>query len=415
MLRNLLGYLLCVATALLLCENRRSYIANKNKNLSILCFGFTLQIVITVMLLHSSTTIDIIKSVANFISKMSKASVEGTKFVFGYLGGGDFPFSLKPGSNAFILGLQSLPMVIFISAFFAILSYLKVVPIIARILGYPFRYIFKVSDATGIVSIAKVLLGQCDAPAIVQPCLNKLPKNEMFIILSLAFSTSSATVMPVYSEILKNIAPNALEYFITANIINVITTLIICSLIVPKDYSIELTDTYKITKPYASITEALNLGLSIGTATWIAIVGSLIGTVALISFTNTLLGYFPNINSAPITLQRIIGIFLAPVVWILEISSHDFAGFSQVVGSKIVLNEIVAMAELANQHLSELSNIKAIYMICNFGNLSTMGITVAGLTVLAPKSSYIRPLIGKAFIAGCISTIMTGCLISMLI
>ena len=135
--------------------------------------------------------------------------------------------------------------------------------------------------------------------------------------------------------------------------------------------------------------------------------------VALVSFTNTLLGYLPNVGGASITLQRIIGIFLYPIVWFLEIPASDFLAFSQVVGSKIVLNEVISMVELAKNQLSDPTNVKAIYMISNFGNISTCGITVAGLTVLSPKSQYIKSLINKAFIAGLLSTIMTTCLVSI--
>lgn len=413
MFRNLLGYALCIVVAFLLCENRQLYITNKRQNLRILCLGITLQLFVTVLLLYSNTTINTIKGVANFILRMSEASIEGTKFVFGYLGGGEPPFQTSPGSSTLILGLQSLPMVIFISAFFAMLSHLRIVSIITKILGYPFKRIFKISDATGTVAVSKVLLGQCEAPLIVRSYLDTLPKNEMFIILSLAFSTSSAAVMPVYAEILRTVSSNAIEYFIMANIINIITTLIICSIMLPKDYNIEIIDAPKINRPYSSMTEALNTGLSTGTATWIAIVGSLIGMVALISFVNTLLGYFPNVHGLPITLQRIISLFLAPIVWLLEIPVEELPSFAQTVGTRLVLNEVVSMAELAKHHLSELSNIKAIYMISNFGNLSVMGITVVGLSTLAPKSPHIKPLMGKAFIAGLISTVMTTCLISI--
>ena len=414
MLRNILGYIICFCVAFALCGDRGLFWKNRRKNATILIGGIALQIVMTLLLLHSQATISVVKTVADFILKMSQASIEGTKFVFGYLGGDKLPFELKEGVSTFILGLQSFPMVIFMAVFFSILTYFKVMPIIARVLGFPFKYIFKMSDSLGMVSVSKVLLGQFEAPLMIQPYLNDLTKNEMFIILSLACSTSSASVMPVYADLLKSVIPNAIEYFIIANILNVITTLVICSIVIPKEHVIETASGHKLVQPYTSLSDAINVGLSTGTATWIAIVGSLIGMMALISFSNELLAGLPNFKGEPVTLQRLAGSVMYPIVWLLEIPSVDFSAFSQVIASKTILNEVVAIAELTKHSMSDASIIKSIFMIGNFGNISVMGITLSAMVTLAPKSPYIKPLMGKAFITGFLSTVMTSLLVCIL-
>ena len=415
MFRNIIGYAICLGIVFIMCTDRDLYLKHKNRNLIILLGGIALQVVMTLLLLHSQIIIGAIKSVSDFILKMSKASVEGTKFVFGYLGGDKLPFDTKPGISTFILGLQSFPMVIFMAVFFSILTYLKIMPIVSKILGAPFKYIFKISDSLGMVSVSKVLLGQFEAPLMIHPYLNDLKKNEMFIILSLAGSTSSASVMPVYADLLKNTIPNSTNYFIMANILNVITTLIICSVLIPKDHPKETASNYKLVQPYASFSDAMNVGLSNGTATWIAIVGSLLGMVALISFANELLATIPNFHGKPITLQRLAGSLIYPIVWFLEIPSADFSAFAQVVASKTILNEIVAMTELVKHNMSEASVIKSIFMIGNFCNISTMGITMTAMVTMAPKCPYIKPLMGKAFFVALISTIMTTHLVCILL
>ncbi|MDR1333498.1 MAG: hypothetical protein LBJ69_03815, partial [Holosporales bacterium] len=146
---------------------------------------------------------------------------------------------------------------------------------------------------------------------------------------------------------------------------------------------------------------------------WWCIVGSLIGTVALIALTNYILGALPDIGGQQITLQRILGVFMYPFAWLLDIVPSDITAISQILGTKTAINELVAFFDLAKAGVDPMSVTKAIYAINNFGNFACIGITVGGISALAPSQKCIAPLAWKAFLAGLLATGLTSMIMSV--
>ena len=400
---------------------KKQYFNDIKDNYKYIVFGILLQIIITILLFKSKTAIDIISSISNFIFKIKEATIEGTKFVFGYLGGGDLPFDIKKDGNAFIFAFQALPTIILVGAISAILTYCKVLQFISKIFGSVFKYLLNIKDSIGTVSIAKIFLGQIAAPLLIQEKLSSLNKFDTLILLSLAFSTSSASVMPIYADVLKNVCPNALNHLIISNVINVISTLLICRIIVPKQEddinTNKLNDDIllvnNIKKPYNNLIDAISNGISSGANAWWSIVCSLIGMVALVYFVNYLLSLLPEVNDEPLSLQRIVSLIMYPIALLFDSTKEEVIKISQILGTKMVVNETVAFFDLAKSGLSSNSIVKVIYAINNFGNFACIGITANGILALAPQQIFITKTINTAFLCGFTATILTTILIGI--
>lgn len=411
MLRSIIGYFLFLIATLWLCEDKDIKLS---RNWKPVIYGIIFQFGVMFLMTNLPAFISGIEYVARGFMRLKDATLEGTKFVFGYIGGGELPFDLTEGKMPFVFAFQVLPTVILVSGLSAILTYFKILPVLSKIIGSVFRFIFKIKDSIGMVAAAKIFVGQLEAPLLIKHKLQYLPKSDIFIILSLAFATTSCAVMPIYASVLDGICPNPMKHIIISTVLSVISVLIVCSIAMPEDkLEINYQDDKSEENPYNSFMGAMSKGLSDGAFVWWSIVGSLIGTIALITLANYLLALLPDYSGSPITLQRIFGFFMYPFAWLMGIESADLSAVSQILGTKMALNETIAFFDLAKANISQESVVKTIYAINNFGNFSCIGITVAGLTALAPNQKSIVTLAGKAFVAGFLASGLTATLISV--
>ncbi|MDR1488467.1 MAG: hypothetical protein LBI26_01875 [Holosporales bacterium] len=411
MVRQILGYLTFLLIAYFLSENR-GLLKKKWKNI---LFGVIFQITLAIALVNIPSFVNAMEYVANAVMKLKDATIEGTKFVFGYIGGGELPFELKEGSMAFVLAFQAFPTVIVVSILAAVLTYLKVIPFLANVIGSVFRYIFGISNNIGMVGAGKIFLGQFEAALLIKTKLNSISKSEMFVVMSMAFSTTSAALMPVYTTAIYKVCPEAMTHIIMSSIIGVISTFLVCVIMAPPSEQNIFEKQKTSEKPYPNLMTAISKGSSDGAFVWWAIVGSLIGMVALITIVNYILAAFPNIGAEPITLQRIFSFIMYPFAWIIGIPEADISNVAQIIGTKFVLNETIAYFDMVKMALSKDSITATIYAITNFGNFACIGMTVGGFIAMAPGRKDIASLGVRSFIAGTIATGLTATLMSFFI
>ena len=412
MAQAFLGYVLFLFIAFLL---RGKQGVGASRNYKIILYGILFQIVLMFAMTHLPMLVSALESVARGVMKLQSATLEGTKSVFGYLGGDTAPFEMKDGGNTFVLAFQALPTVILVAALSAVLTYLKVLPFLSKIVGYVFKAVFNVSESIGMVAAARIFIGQLEAPLLVKQNLPYLSRSEMFTVLALAFATSSAAVTPVYAACIHDFCPNAMQHIIMSSVLNVISVLILTSVVMKNESTLMEHKAQNAEKPYSSFMGAMSKGLGDGMYIWWCIVGSLVGMIALITFFNYILELLPDFGSEPITLQRICGLIMYPFAWLIGIEAKDVFAVSQILGTKLVLNELVAFFDLAKSGISEMSMIKTIYAINNFGNFACIGITVGGMMALVPSQKSITELAGKAFVVSLLATGLSATLASLML
>src|SRR5690606_24839903 len=117
------------------------------------------------------------------------------------------------------------------------------------------------------------------------------------------------------------------------------------------------------------------------------------------------------------TLQRLLGWLFAPLAWSLGIPWDEAATAGRLLGTKTVLNELIAYVDLARlppEALSERSRFILVYALCGFANLGSIGIMVGGLVILAPeRRADIVALGGRSLVPGTLATCMTGAVVGL--
>jgi CNT family concentrative nucleoside transporter len=121
---------------------------------------------------------------------------------------------------------------------------------------------------------------------------------------------------------------------------------------------------------------------------------------------------------APLKIQQVFGYVFSPLAWLMGVPANESVQVGQLMGTKTILNELFAYLDLKAMaaNLSPRSVVIAAYALCGFANLGSLGITVGGLTILAPKRRAEIARLGlPALLTGTFSTCMTACFAALLI
>lgn len=133
---------------------------------------------------------------------------------------------------------------------------------------------------------------------------------------------------------------------------------------------------------------------------------------------NLVLGLFPDVGGGSLTLQRILGFLMAPVVWLMGIPWGEAHQAGALMCTKTILNELLAylqMSRLPEGVLDKRSLLIMTYAMCGFANPGSLGIMIGGLGTMAPeRRDEIVALGFRSIIAGTLATRMTGAVIGII-
>lgn len=411
-LQGITGILLFLSICCLCSENFLGI------RLRLILIGLAIQISLAVLVLKFSIIRETFIAIGKIIPVLKNATLEGTSFVFGYVGGGTSPFLLKEDGNTFILAFQALPMVLVVSSISMVLFYWKILPLIVNAFSWILQHTLGIGGALGVCAAAKIFFGQTEAPLLIRPYLNKLSRSELFTVMTLGMATTSGTVMALYTSILYNTIPNILTHIINASIISIPTAITLSRIIVPEKENLT-SGVLSIPYEFTSTMDAITKGALDGGKLFLNLIVILIVFIALVGVFNKLVMYFfPYVNGLPLTLERILGYLLAPFTWLMGIPWSEAHTTGSLLGKKIILNEVCAFSELSNipdSVLSFRSRLIMTYALCGFANLSSIGIQIGGLGTVAPeRRNDIISLGFKALLAGTLSTMISGTIVGLL-
>ena len=273
-----------------------------------------------------------------------------------------------------------------------------------------------VGGAIGLSSAANVFVGMVEAPLIVKPYIRNMSRGELFILMSCGMATVAGTVMALYASILSKVIPDALGHILIASIISTPAAIAISVLMVPGKAS--ATEGKLASQAATSSMDAVTRGTVDGAQLLVNIVAMLLVLVSLVSLANQVLALLPGVAGAPVTLQRLFGIALAPLVWIMGIPWAEATTAGALMGTKTVLNELLAyvdLAKLPEGALSPRSRLMMTYALCGFANFGSLGIMIGGLATMAPeRRDEIVSLGGKTIVSGTLATCVAGSVVGML-
>jgi CNT family concentrative nucleoside transporter len=401
----LLGIPLLLALAWALSENRRAIPWRT------VAGGLILQCALAVLLLNAPPARAAVLLLNRAMDALQRATDAGTAFVFGYLGGGALPFvETHPGAS-FVLAFKILPLVLVISALSALLQYWGILQRVTAAFAWLLSRTLGLGGALSLGAAVHIFLGMIEAPLLIRPYLARMSRGEIFALMSCGMAGVAGTVMVLYASILRPVLPDALGAILVASVVSTPAALAVAALMVPfapgeRDASLSGEH-----RP-ASALDALARGTADGVAPLVGIVTTLLVAVALVTLINTFLGKLPTPFGAPITLQAIFAVPFRPVMWLVGLPWSETAPAALLMGTKTVLNELVAylnLSQLPPRALSPHSRLIVTFCLCGFANFGSLGILVGGMGAMVPeRRAEIVGLGLRSILSGTIATCLSG-------
>jgi CNT family concentrative nucleoside transporter len=405
------GLLVFAGIAWCLSENRRRV------SLLIPLVGILIQLAVGLILLKLSVFREFFLLLNRIVLSLQAATNEGTSFVFGYLGGGSLPFQESFPGASFILAFRALPLVLLMSALSALLFYWKVLPLVVRAFSWALQKTMRVGGAEGLGVSANIFVGMVESPLFIRPYLKDMTRSEIFTLMTSGMATIAGTVMVLYASILSEKIPDVMGHILTASIISVPAAVTIAKIMVPET-AIPTGGQLIAAEPASSSMDAITKGTLQGIELLLNIIAMLVVLVALVYLVNLMFGLLPDIAGAPLTLQRILGFVMAPIVWLMGVPWSEALTAGALMGTKTVLNELLAyidLSRLSPDALSPRSLLIMTYAMCGFANPGSLGIMIGGLGTMAPgRRSEIVALGLRSIIAGTLATCMTGAVVGII-
>ena len=378
--------------------------------------GVALQVALAVAILKLPGVHAAFAALNDGLLALERATRTGATVVFGYLGGGPLPYAETSAGASFVLAFQALPIILVMSALSALLFHWRVLPLIVRMMSWLLEKTLGVGGAVGLSTAANVFVGMVEAPLLVKPYLARVSRGELFIILTAGMAGVAGTVMALYAGIVGPRVPDALGHILAASFISAPAAIVFAVLMIPPEGEPAGRD-MRVAAIDSSSMDAITRGTAEGLQLLLNIVAMLIVLVALVALANQILALLPH-HGSPWSLQQMLGMLMTPLAWMAGIPWSEAANAGSLLGTKIVLNELIAyldLAALAPEALSPRSRLIMTYALCGFANLGSLGIMIGGLTAMVPeRRREILELGPRTLISGSLATLSCGCLIGML-
>jgi concentrative nucleoside transporter, CNT family len=338
---------------------------------------------------------------------LERATQAGTSIVFGYLGGGPAPFAVTNEASNFVLAFRALPIVLLMSALSALLFYWGVLPAIVRAISFVLERTLRIGGVVGLSTAANVFVGMVEAPLFVRPYLARISRGELFAIMAGGMASIAGTVLFLYGSILSRVQPDAVAHLLIASILSAPAALVVAFLMVPP--GLTTSGSLEFTSEATGSVDALTRGTLDGAQLLLNIVAMLVVFIALVALVNLII--------APYTLQGALGWLLAPLAWLAGIPWSEARAAGSLLGTKTVINELVAYLDLAAmKDLSERSRVLLTYALCGFANLGSLGIMIGGLGTMSPERRKDVVDLGiRSIMAGTLATCLTAATVALIL
>ena len=414
--RGIIGIAVLVALAWAISENR-----SERPSWKWLAGALALQAALALLIVRVPFVWDVVTLANEGVSAIERATLAGSSYMFGYLGGADLPFALKDGAQPpLIIAFQILPLVIVFSALSALLWHWGVLKWLVNGLSFLLRRTLGVSGVVGLSGGANMFLGVVESPLVVRAYFARMSRAELFQVMVLAMATISGAILILYATTLRESVPDAVGHMISASLVSLPAALLIAKLMVPgsrEDAATAADDEEDAALKYENSIDAIVKGTMDGMQLFLAVIAVIIVIFALVALTDQILALLPLVGDEPLTLKRICGWLFAPVMWLIGVPWAEAQAAGGLMGTKAILNEYVAYLELAalpEGTLGERSLLIVTYALCGVANLASVGLLVSTIGTLCPERRAEAAGLGmKSWIAGNIATLMTGAWIGL--
>jgi concentrative nucleoside transporter, CNT family len=403
---GVLGLLTMLGLAYLFSTNRRAI------KLRLVAWGLGLQIAFAFLVFYWTFGQMLFYRAGNAVNHLLAYAFAGSEFVFGELG-------KQRSSIGFIFAFQVLPTIIFIASLFALLYYLGVMQVVIRAAAWVMQRVMGASGAESLNVAASIFMGQTEAPLTIRPFLPDLTQSELMTIMTSGMAHVSGGIMAAYIAF-----GVEARHLLTAVIMTAPGTLLISKMLVPETEQPKTMGVVHMenVEHDSNFLAAIARGTSEGLGMAINVGAMLIAFLALIALTNGIMGGIHNLLGGhgilwfPSSLQQIFGWAFAPVAFVIGVPWHDCVQIGNLLGTRMVVNELVAFSMLGPMKgtLDPRSFTIATFALCGFANFSSIGMQIGGIGSLAPNlKSQLAKFGIRAMLAGTMANLMSASIVGM--
>jgi CNT family concentrative nucleoside transporter len=404
---GILGLITMLALGYIFSTNRKAI------RLKTVGWGLGLQFLFAFFVLKVEIGRTLFQKAGDGVNRLLSYAFAGSQFVFGDLG--------KQGSHlGFYFAFQVLPTVIFICALFAVLYYVGIMQVVIKGAAWLMTRFMGVSGAESLNVAASIFMGQTEAPQTIRPFLPELTRSELMTVMTSGMAHVSGSIMAAY--IAFGIEP---KHLLSAVIMTAPGTLVMAKMLVPETEApktagrVVMSEDEVEKEKNENLLGAIARGTTDGLYMALNIAAMLISFLALIALLDGIMGgIHTHIAWFPSSLESILGVLFAPIAWVIGIPWHDCAAIGNLLGVRMVLNELVAFSMLGPQRavLDPRSFTIATFALCGFANFSSIGIQMGGIGALAPnKRGELAKLGIRAMLAGTMANLMSASIAGMLL
>lgn len=409
-------FLICYA----LSNNRKAI------NYKTIGMGFLLQVSFAIFIFKVPVGQKMFMLIGEFIRKILDFAYEGGTFVFGPLMNNSRLAELF-GNNYSIFALQLICSSIFMMVLVNILYYYGIMQRVVAVLGKAMNKFMHVSGAEALSNVASAFVGQIVAQIMIKPYLEKLTRSELLASMAGSMACISGAIMPIYISM-----GIPAHYLLASSVMAAPGALILAKIIYPETGEPETRDNIRISKrrTFANVFDGISSGASEGMKVAINVTAMILALVALVAFIDWILGltggflynYIPGCSHfaflPDLSLKLILGKIFSIFALALGVPIHDASTVGALMGTKLVLNEMVAYVQLS--HISSVLDPKsfmiASFALCSFGNFGSIAIQIGGIGELAPNQRKNLARLGvRALICGTLSCYLSAAIVGVLL
>jgi CNT family concentrative nucleoside transporter len=423
--RGLLGLFVLLAIAIA-CSADRKKIAWKTVGI-----GLLIQLMLAIGILRVGWIQSIFEAMGKLFVSILDFTNAGSIFLFGDL--------MNADSYGFIFVFQILPTIVFFAALTSLLFYLGVIQVVVKFLALALTKVLKISGAESLSVIGNIFLGQTEAPLMIKAYLERMNKSEVLLVMIGGMATVAGGVLAAYIGFLGGNDPEMrlefAKHLLAASVMAAPGAIVIAKILYPQTEPINNEVSVSLDNIGSNALDAISNGTVEGIKLAATIGGMLLVFVALIAMCNGILGWVgdwttlndwfaANTIYEGFSLEAILGLIFAPLMWIMGVPTPDIMPMGQLLGIKLAASEFVGYIQLAELkdpvniiHLQyQKSIIMATYMLCGFANFASIGIQIGGIGSLAPGQRKVlsrfgvRALVGGT-LASLISAVIAGAII----
>jgi CNT family concentrative nucleoside transporter len=364
---------------------------------------------------------DALQGVGVVVDGLATSTQAGVAFVFGFLAGTEGqPYPLTNPGSLFVFAFRVLPVILVVCALAALLWHWKILVWITQAFGVVFEKTMGLRGPPALATAATVFMGQVEGPIFIRSYLPSLSRSELFMLIAVGMACVSGSTMVAYATILHDVLPQAAAHVVTASIVSAPAGVLLARIIVPRDAAIEAAQTYDplAAKKYDSSIDALIKGTTDGLQIVLNVGATLIVFVALVAMLNKMLGAVGNQFGYVFSVEEGLGVLFSPLAWAIGIPWKDAPQAGSLLGVKLVLTEFTAFIKLGGIPVDAMdprSRVLLTYALCGFANVASVGINLAGYSVLVPeRRNEIVGMVWKAMMAGFLATCLTASIVGLL-